>query len=200
MSWYPAGVRPKVSRSPTWGGKLSPAFETEDLSELGSPMECRLGEIPDPRTIPLGEGRLGPDEPLLVPLGEELSEERHTGAALATSVPWHPAPRGAGSVRVNQKGQWNVSSESNRSTSGRQYLPYQLHYLWMESPFSWASTPALTRYLPPSLHVLEYKLLSKTGASLSSEQDLLCPPEKGPRMQPALAIYVRDYRCVVCAE
>lgn len=83
-----------------WGDRLISALETEDLSRKESPKEYNQGETLDPRTRlrlestePLIINGLGLGKLLLVLLGAELSEERHTDNASAKNGTQGQKPR-----------------------------------------------------------------------------------------------------------
>ncbi len=147
------------------------------------------------KVVEPGPGKLSPGLP-----GAEQSREMHTDEVLGHICTIASSPRGAGCVRKNQSGQWDVSQDANRSTCA---WPNSLHINSTTSGWnlnSRASAPVSTGCLllycgPPGC-----KLLAETTTSLWITGGSGMPVCKLTWLQTPLVIYVGDHRCVVWVD
>ncbi len=207
MSWAPSEVKPTVSIVLDGGEISSSLLGTEGPSWWGAQEEARregmlnLWTILCPATAGQWEvvepspGELSPGLP-----GAERSGEKHTDEASAISAPSCPVREDLECLRENQRGQWDVSRDANRSTCAWNELPpYYLHHLGVEPSFP--GPQPLSRQ-----DVLLY--FWSPGQQDNKRQQLpLGPQEDLARLflkwtwpQPPLVIYVGDHRCAIWVD
>ncbi len=205
MSWAPSEVKPTVSIVLDGGEISSSLLGTEGPSWRGAPEEARregmlnLWTILCPATagqwevVEPGPGELSPGLP-----GAERSGEKHTDEASAISAPSRPVREELECLRENQRGQWDVSRDANRSTCAWNELPpYHLHHLWVEPSFPGQSRQDVCSYI-----------FGPRDASFSKRQQLPLGPQedlvhlflKWTWPQTPLVIYVGDHRCAVWVD